>query len=442
MSSRSVLAANNLFALLAKLLEGGKSVLVALLVIQFFSPDEFGVYSVAIAVGSVVAIVAEFRLMGILLRLYSQFPSITSRLITNAIAINIAFALLGISVTALSFLFVDELLFQCLILFSLSYLFKFGRCIRGVLVAERQNVWVATIEIISGILVLSSITLALLNNASIQTVVLIRALDFLVVSLLYVYVARGTSILERKTKQRAKLSPRLIGFLVKKSFPLVLSGAAMLLFQRIDLILIQSYLSSTQAGIYAAATAVVSVFGIVALVLSESLAPKLFTSNKYPQSEEHKRTCDADLRFGQVVMLLGLIMSILSFWISPLVIHCFFSAEYRSAIDVAKVLSLTPFAISLGAFAGQVIIKHKLEQGVFVKSIVACFVSICLNLWWIPQFGITGAAWATVVGLMVANYLSHFFIVRLKPIFVLQNQVVVELLEQLIPRFKNAESRR
>lgn len=451
MSGRGVLAANNLFALVAKLLEGGKSVLVALLVIQFFSPAEFGVYSVAIAVGSVVAVIAEFRLMGILLRLFSQFPKLTSRLVVHAISINVFFALLGIGLTALSFWFVDDVLYQCLMLYSLSYLFKFGRCIRGVLVAGRQNQWVAVVEVVSGIIVIGAIGVALLFEVSIQTVVLIRAVDFLLVSLLYVVVvwwlglegqARSGLFPRSGLLPRSRLTGRTTGFLLKKSFPLVLSGAAMLLFQRVDLIFIQTFMSSSDAGIYAAATAVVSVFGIFALVLSENLAPKLFVSSgSSVDSSLSTTSIRPEVWFGQTIVLIGLVMSGLCFAVSPLVIGWLFDPEYFPATHVAKILSLTPFAISLGAFAGQVIIKERLEQGVFVKSILACIVTILLNLWWVPLLGIEGAAWATVLGLFIANYLSHFFITRLKSIFVLQNLVVVELFGQLVPRFTKAESR-
>ena len=76
MQYKRLFANNHLFALLAKLLEGGKSVLIAFAVISLYSSQEFGTYSLAIAIGSIFAILAEFRLMGILIRLLSSLCSI------------------------------------------------------------------------------------------------------------------------------------------------------------------------------------------------------------------------------------------------------------------------------------------------------------------------------------------------------------------------------
>ena len=434
MSGLGVLATNNLFAFLAKLLEGGKSVLVGLLVIHFFSPAEFGVYSVAIAVGTVVAVFAEFRLMGILLRLFSQFPSLTRYLVFNAVVINICFACIGVILIALTGLFINNILYQCMVLYSLSFLFKFGRSIRGVLVVRQQNNRVVTIEALSGLLIFISLVIALIYDASIQTIIFIRALDFFVVSVLFAFLIRDllvkTASHRISSNNNSKtLSLRLMAYLIKKSFPLVLSGAAMLLFQRVDLIFIQAFLSANQAGVYASATTVVSVFCIGAIVLSESLAPKVFKAPKDQQESSKTK----DLAFGQTLFVLGALMSLLSYFVSPAVIEVFFGEEYRAAKGVAEILSLTPFAIALGAFSGQLIIKRKLESGVFVKSIVACVTTILLNLWWIPIFGIVGAAWATVFGLFIANYFSHFFIERLKSIFFIQNEVLRGLLLMAMP---------
>ena len=412
MQFKQLIAYNQLFALLAKLLEGGKSVLFALAVMSFYSTTDFGTFSVTIAVGSVLAIVAEFRLMGVLIRLFGAYPSLRKRVLSHAVRINIIFALVGVVLIAASFLLVESLLYQCLLIFSLSFLFKFARSIRALLISNQQNSRIAIAEVCSGLLMLVSLTVAIFSQADLQWLVLIRTLDFLLVSVLFIYFAK----VSLPSLWRVSYSARLSGFLIKKSLPLVLSGAAMILFQRVDLILINAFLTTELTGVYASATTIVSVFSIAAIVFSESLAPQLFKNTQL----------SGDAAFGKLLLSVGAGMSILCFIGSGFIIEYLLSPEYQAAHRSLQILSLSPFFIALGAFAGQVIIKRRLERFVFKKSLAACVITIVLDILLIPFIGIEGGAIATVCGLFVANYLSHWWIKPLRDVFNLQNRVITQ----------------
>jgi len=412
MQLRQLIAYNQVFALLAKLLEGGKSVLFALAVVSFYSTTEFGVFSLTIAIGSVLAIVAEFRLMGVLIRLFSSYPSLQQRLLSHAMRINLVFALLGILLIGSSFFIVDSLLFQCLIIFSLSFLYKFARSIRALLIANQKNSRIAIAEVTSGSVMLISFAIAVFYQADLPTLVFIRTVDFLLVSFLFI----GFANISLPAIAKVRYSARLTGFLIKKSLPLVLSGAAMILFQRVDLIFINAFLNTELTGIYAAATTIASVFSIAAIVFSESLAPQLFKNTQG----------GSDAEFGRLLLVVGALMSVLCFFSSGLIVHYLLGTEYQAAHLSLQILSLSPFFIALGAFAGQVIIKRRLEQHVFKKSLAACVLTILLDLLLIPILGIEGGAIATVCGLLFANYLSHWWIKPLRPVFQLQNSVIVQ----------------
>lgn len=414
MQFQQLVANNQLFALLAKLLEGGKSLLVAFAVITFYSSEAFGTFSLAIAIGSILALIAEFRLMGILVRLLSHYPRQKEKILAHAVFINFVFAGIGLLAVVLSFAVLENLLFQCLLIYSLSFLFKFGRCVRAELISSQCNNKVAIAEVLAGaVMLLATITVVFLE-ADIRWVVAARTLDFLVLSLLFVYFAK-VSLAKLVCQPR---SARLIGFLINKSLPLVLSGAAMLIFQRVDLLAISAYLGVEQAGVYAAATTIATVFSLSAIVFSESLAPQLFKNKPNNALEPN-----SELNFGRLVLGVGLTMSLLCFVSANLIVTWLLPAEYSAALDVLIILSVSPLFIALGAFAGQVIIKHRLERFVFKKSLIACVVTLVLNVIFIPVWGLVGGAFATACGLLIANYVSHFFIKELRPVFNLQNQV-------------------
>lgn len=54
-------------------------------------------------------------------------------------------------------------------------------------------------------------------------------------------------------------------------------------------------------------------------------------------------------------------------------------------------------------------------------------VNIVLNAFWIPQYGITGAAYATLISYLLASILGNAFTWHTRPIFWLQIKVMVSL---------------
>ena len=84
------------------------------------------------------------------------------------------------------------------------------------------------------------------------------------------------------------------------------------------------------------------------------------------------------------------------------------------ALDVFKISSITLVIIGLNGTSNKVIIKNELNHLLFINSIFGIFLCIPLNLILIPNYGIIGVSYATVLSLFLSDIILDFFIKDLR----------------------------
>ena len=395
---------NNIFALIAKALEGSKVVIASIIIARVFNPDDFGRYSYIIGVSSVIAVIAEFRLQSVMMKKILQSPQSSGEIIGSAISANIAFSGLGVLIASIYLYFEsDKTVIIGTLIYTASFFYKAPRAFRAYFISTENNLTIAKCEIIASIISLATVLTFVSLKLSLAWIIFARSLDFLISGILL------TIAFKIEVKGKIKLSTK---FAEAKSMtflsaPLVFSGAAMILLQRMDLILVRQYLGDHAAGLYSSAATAMSLFSIIPLVISETLAPHIFRS---PTSHQ---TSQVQQNFSDTVVFTGIAMSACMAAASPLFIKFLYGPSYIEAQNTMYILSACPILIALGAASGQIIVADGNQNQSFIKSIIACIINLILNMILIPRIGINGAAISTVTGLLIANLLSH----RLIPIY-------------------------
>lgn len=413
-------APNQLFAYVAKGIEGSKVIIINILVARAFGPEDFGRFSYIIAVIAVMAVVAEFRLQSVLVKELSQTSSKEKQqtLVSSAMLGNLFFAIVGVVSAFFFHLYEeDQTIAVGILIYSMTFLFKVPRAFRSFFIAEERVILVAKCEIITFFLLMALIYIALASADNVIVLVLVKALDFLILSALFLIFY----ILEEKRKLLVVPNLKISKMLVVGSYPLVLSGAAMLLFQKIDLILINQILNPKAVGIYSSALSVMMLFSLLPMVVSESLAPKMFKSSGLETADTRHQ------KFSNLVILSGTFMSVLMAVSSPFLVPLLFGDEYTGAIASTLILSLCPLLISMGASSAQIIVAKNQQKHTSIKSIAACVLAVMLNLLLIPSYGIEGAAIATVFSFFFANFGAHLFMSVYRNIFKIQCASIVSI---------------
>lgn len=173
-------------------------------------------------------------------------------------------------------------------------------------------------------------------------------------------------------------------------FPLIFAGGAYQILNFVDRWLIQYFLNDTQTGIYGFAYR----FGMIPLMVLTTPFSKAWIPAMYEnalsenQSELYKRLL-LYYTLSACFLCLGLGTC------APELLRIFGKTQYASGYVV-----VAPVAIGLAIYGlGWVVMAGLAVQSksgfIGLWTSIAAFVNIALNIWWIPRFGIEGAAWAT-----------------------------------------------
>ncbi len=195
---------------------------------------------------------------------------------------------------------------------------------------------------------------------------------------------------------------------IKVSLPMLFAtGMRMILFQA-DIIMVGAIMGARAAGIYAVATRIVEIVAFGEQALNSIVAPMI---SELFNSEQHAKlrrmmTFAAWGRFA-FTLITSLVMALLGDFLLGL-----FGAEF--------VEGLMPFLILLG---GNVLVSMAGSGGFLmpmtghqnqhaVQVAIAALINIALNAILVPMYGISGAAIATVISMIVWNIIMLSYVWR------------------------------
>ncbi len=190
--------------------------------------------------------------------------------------------------------------------------------------------------------------------------------------------------------------------LLRFSLPLYLAGFSFLLMTRTDIIMLGYFAPAEQVGAYRAAVALARlvVFGLAAI--NTAFAPMIADLNQRKAMEELREMYRVGTRWG---MILSLFVA-LPLLLYPREVSGIYGPRFTMA--VWPLVALVGFQL-VNAGVGSVGFMLQMsgyQDWVLANNLVTAALNVGLNLWWIPKWGIMGAALATGTSLALNNLLG------------------------------------
>lgn len=188
--------------------------------------------------------------------------------------------------------------------------------------------------------------------------------------------------------------------LLSQSKWLILSGFMAIVYLKVDQLMIGEMLGSEALGVYSVAVRMSEVWYFFPTAIVASFYPKLLKSKLEPILYEYnlQRLCD-------VLFWLGMIVAIAVTSISSLLIDILYGEEYTFAAQVLNIHIWAGVFIFMRALLSKWLIAEGLLKFSLLTHGIAAIVNVVLNYLWIPQFGIEGAAWATLISYALSSYI-------------------------------------
>lgn len=193
--------------------------------------------------------------------------------------------------------------------------------------------------------------------------------------------------------------------MLKSAWPMVLSAVAILLYMRIDQIMIRHMLGVAEVGIYSAAVKIYETWMVLPYVISVSLLP-LMAKLKLDNEQLYVERITQIFRF---VIWLSALAALTVFAIGEHLVVLTFGEAYRESSGVINIVMWAAVFAAMGSVSARYFNIEHMEKKIALRTVVAAVINVVLNFALIPAYGIYGAAVATLVCTCFANYVMDWF---------------------------------
>jgi len=217
---------------------------------------------------------------------------------------------------------------------------------------------------------------------------------FIAIGYLYMYHKSSESILNwRFNKSLAKE-------LIKMAWPLAFSAILVTLYLKIDQVMISSYMGSSALGVYSTVVNLSESWYFIPVATVSALFPAIMNARRSDQNRYQNRLQN----LYDLMSFISLGIAIVMTFASPLIYRILYSADYAAGAEVLSIHIWAGVFVFLGSASGQYLIAEGYTKLSLVRTAIGALVNIILNIWWIPAFGIKGAAWASLIAYAVSTF--------------------------------------
>ena len=189
--------------------------------------------------------------------------------------------------------------------------------------------------------------------------------------------------------------------MLSRAWPLIVSGLSTLVYMKIDLIMIGRILGNAEVGIYAAAAKLSEIWYFLPVATTASLYPEIIRS--FEEDTQHAYLNKMQRLYDLLVGLSLIIVVPVWMFASPLIL-LLFGADYTESASVLRIHVWSLIFMSIGSAQSKRMLAEEMYKHVMVMSVVGAIVNVGLNLFLIPWYQSTGAAWATFISYFMYGY--------------------------------------
>lgn len=406
--------ANIFWAMTGKIVNMAGALLVGILVARYLGPSQYGLMNYVISYVALFTVISNFGLDDIEIRELSRQPEKKDFILGTCIRIRFCFALLAFLLIVVTlFIFKTDVFTTIMILvYALTLFTGCFNIIRNYFTSIVKNEYVVKSEISRTII-----------GACIKIVLLwIKApLEFFIVATMFdtVLVASGYCISYKRTVGKMsnwRYDSSIVPFYIREAFPLVLSGAAVIIYQRIDQVMIGNMIDKESVGYFATAGKFLDLILFLPMVLTQTITPLLVRAKESDVADYELKKRQFVSIIVWVSILLSTCVSLLAYWL----INFTYGDKYLLAVPILQIMAFKTVGMALSSSSGQIIIMERIQKWAFIRNIIGCLVCVILNYVLIPQYGVIGSAWVTIFTVMFSGFLSNMLIPAYRKIFKIQ----------------------
>lgn len=390
---------NSTWMMTEQLLRLFSGIFVGIYVARYLGPEQFGALSYVLSISALLIGVSRMGMDSVLIRELVLRPDRKQELMGTAFWIMTITALLCYALTTITIYNIqenDETKLYALIIAGSTFFTSF-LVIDFYFQSQIQAKYSSLCKSIS-LIITSAIKILLIHyQSSLFWFVVITALEQAILAIFLILALTRTDLISFFSKFNSQDAKEML----ISCWPMVVSTVAILVYMRIDQIMIRHMLGLREVGIYSAAAKIFDAWFLLPYTLTISLLPIISKLKKENSSFYQVRLT----QFFSMIIWMCLLVAATTTIASEYIIKLSFGKDYQESAPVLIILMWTAVFSAIGSISARYFSVERMEKKIAVRTIASAILNVILNLFLIPAYGIIGAAVATLICTIFANYL-------------------------------------
>jgi O-antigen/teichoic acid export membrane protein len=358
---------------------------------RYLGSEGFGILSFAIAFTGIFGVFADLGLSTLTVREVARDKTLASKYLGNIVVIKVILVVItyGLIALTINLLGYPEDTITVVYLIALSVVFgSFTGVFNSIFQAYEQMEYQSFGTILNSTLMLSGALLAIRQGFSI---VEFASIYFLVsaVALGYGFVI---AIL-KFTKLKIEVDWSFWRPTIKEALPFGLAGLFLVIFYKIDTVMLSIMVNMEAVGWYNAAYSLVIALLVIPTAFNSAIFPVM--SGFFISSHDYLKIVYE--KFLKYMIVISIPIGVGTTLLAGRIILLIFDSQYQNSIIILQILIWSDVLLFLSSPLSRLI--ESTNRQIFLPKVagVCMLVNVCLNLLLIPTFSYIGATIATVI---------------------------------------------
>jgi O-antigen/teichoic acid export membrane protein len=380
-------------------------------VARYLGASQYGLFNYALSIVSVFSVLGSVGLDSIVVRELVSTPANRDTILGTAYAMKVIGALVSLALlTIITFIIEPEAQTRHIIFIVATLILCDGSIVIDLFFQSKVQ---SRFVVISQMCALSAVSIfriiLVYNNASLASFAWTNTLDQFVLSLclliFYHKLAPGVSAW--------KVDWKYASALFKQSWPLIFSALSIIIYMRIDQMMIKWMLGDEANGHYGVAVRLSELFNFIPIAICNSVFPAILNAKTMGVEMYNRRLQWLFDLMTTLSIAIALCMTV----VGPYAVELLYGEEFSAAAGVLLIYVWSGVFVFLGAASSKWVVSEGLQVFRMWNLIISCTMNIVLNLILIKSIGLHGAAWSTLISYAFASYFGFAFLKKTRPLF-------------------------
>jgi O-antigen/teichoic acid export membrane protein len=386
-----------------KMVRMGVGLFVGVWVARFLGPEQFGYLSYALAFVSLFSAIAGLGLDGIVVRDLVRDPSDKDKILGTAFVLKFlsgVFTFLIVLAAIRLLRPTDSLTFWLVGIIAGGMIFNAFDTIDFWFQSQVQSKF-SVVAKSSAFLLISVAKVALiLTNGPLIAFAGAGFAEIMIGSMGMVITYRVSAGHIRRWRTNLSVAKRLL----KDSWPLILSSLAIMIYMRIDQVMIGEMIGSREVGIYSVAVQLVEAWYFLPGIVVSSVFPSIVEAKEMGEEIFYERLQYLYNFMAFMAYVIAIPVTLGSVW----VINILYGSAYSEAGPMLAILIWSILFTNLGVARSTFLTTMNWTKVHFLTVGLGCVVNVILNCFLIPLYGGLGAVIASCVAYWFAAHGACF----------------------------------